>query len=50
MANWFEKTDKYFRWLNLWNLKVDQAYVNVTHLVTDEIFFYSLSEDCDKVK
>lgn len=49
MVNWFEQTDQYFRGLDLWNLGVDEAYANVTSLITDQIFFYSLSEDCDKV-
>jgi hypothetical protein len=38
-----------FRGLNLSNLKVDEAYVNVTSLLYSPLWLYTLSDECYKV-
>lgn len=39
-----------FRGLNLSDLKVDEAYVNVTSLLHSPLWLYTLSEECYKVR
>lgn len=47
--SWIEKTDEYFRSLRLWDLKLDEAYVNFTlPSIFKEIFLYGLSAECDR--
>lgn len=38
-----------FRGLNLSDLKVDEAYVNVTSHIDRPLWLYTLSEECYKV-
>uniref|UniRef100_U5EPP0 Putative heparan-alpha-glucosaminide n-acetyltransferase n=1 Tax=Corethrella appendiculata TaxID=1370023 RepID=U5EPP0_9DIPT len=44
----FEYTEQYFNGLNLWKLRVDHAYVNVTIKQPHNYYLFSLSEECDK--
>lgn len=47
--SWIEKTDEYFRSLRLWDLKLDEAYLNFTlPLTSNEIYLYGLSAECDR--
>lgn len=46
--SWIEWTNETFRGLNLWNLKVDHAYLNVTNKIQHKVFLYFLSEECEK--
>jgi hypothetical protein len=39
-----------FRGLNLSDLKVDEAYVNVTSLLYSPLWLYTLSDECYKVR
>jgi hypothetical protein len=38
-----------FRGLNLSDLEVDEAYVNVTSLIYSPLWLYTLSDECYKV-
>lgn len=44
--SWIEKTDEYFRSLRLWDLKIDECYLNITS--NTDIFVYGLSDECDR--
>lgn len=46
--SWTEWTDTLFRDLNLKELKVDEAFLNVSNKLSQEFYLYSLSEDCVK--
>lgn len=44
--SWIEKTGEYFRSLRLWDLKLDEAYLNFTS--SKDLFLYGLSAECDR--
>ncbi|CAG9802036.1 unnamed protein product [Chironomus riparius] len=44
--SWLERTDEYFRDLNLWSLWVDRAYFNVSNGREADYFLYSLASNC----
>lgn len=46
--SWIEWSDKTFRGLDLTDLKVDQAYFNVTNHLDEQFYLYSLSAECVK--
>ncbi|XP_070501262.1 heparan-alpha-glucosaminide N-acetyltransferase [Chironomus tepperi] len=46
--SWIEWTDNKFRGLDLTQLKVDQAYLNISNQQSKKYFLYSLSEQCIK--
>lgn len=46
--SWIEWTDQKFRGLDLTQLKVDQAYLNISNHQAQKYFLYSLSEECVK--
>jgi len=46
--SWIEWTDNKFRGLDLTQLKVDQAYLNISNQQSKKYFLYSLSEECVK--
>ena len=47
--SWIEWTDNKFRGLDLTQLKVDQAYLNISNQQRDKKYWlYSLSEECVK--
>lgn len=46
--SWTEWTDTLFRGLDLKQLKVDQAYLNVSNALNEPLFLYTLSEECVK--
>lgn len=46
--SWIELTDSKFRGLDLTQLKVDQAYLNVSNQQSLKYYLYSLSEECVK--
>ncbi|XP_063705125.1 heparan-alpha-glucosaminide N-acetyltransferase [Culicoides brevitarsis] len=47
--SWIEQTDEFFRSLRLWDLKLDEAYLNFTlPAEANEIFLYGLAAECDK--
>lgn len=46
--SWTEWTDTLFRGLNLKDLKVDEAYFNVSNGASDPFWLYVLSEECVK--
>ena len=45
---WFEFTEDKFRNLDLTQLKVDQAYLNISNEQSVKYFLYTLAEDCIK--
>lgn len=45
--SWIERTDEHFRSLRLWDLKLDEAFLNFT-LPETELFVYGLAAECDK--
>jgi heparan-alpha-glucosaminide N-acetyltransferase len=46
--SWIEWTDNFFRGLDLTELNVDQAYLNVSNARNAPFYLYSLSEECVK--
>lgn len=44
--SWLERTDQYFRDLNLWSLWIDRAYFNVINRREKDYFLYSLASNC----
>lgn len=46
--SWTEWTDTAFRGLNLKDLKVDQAFFNVSNGLSKKFYLYALSEECVK--
>jgi hypothetical protein len=46
--SWTEWTDSSFRGLNLKQLKVDEAYLNVSNAQAKKFYLYLLSEECVK--
>lgn len=44
--SWLERTDSYFRNLNLRELWVDEAYLNVSNGMHLPYYLYTLSPDC----
>lgn len=46
--SWTEWTDSTFRDLNLKELKVDQAFLNVSNALKTPFYLYTLSDDCVK--
>lgn len=46
--SWTEWTDTLFRGLNLKDLKVDQAFFNVSNAASKGFYLYTLSEECVK--
>lgn len=46
--SWTEWTDTSFRGLNLKELKVDEAFFNVSNAFHEQYFLYALSEECEK--
>jgi heparan-alpha-glucosaminide N-acetyltransferase len=45
---WTEWTTTSFRGLNLMDLKVDEAFFNISNSMKTKFFLYSLSEECVK--
>lgn len=46
--SWTEWTVSTFRSLNLKDLKVDQAFLNVSNALNSPLYLYALSDDCVK--
>uniref|UniRef100_A0A336MDB8 CSON013372 protein n=1 Tax=Culicoides sonorensis TaxID=179676 RepID=A0A336MDB8_CULSO len=48
--SWIEKTDEYFRSLRLWDLKIDEAYLNFTVPSSSDkdFYLYGVSAECDR--
>lgn len=46
--SWTEWTETSFRGLDLRNLKVDQAYLNVSNALNKKFYLYALTEECIK--
>lgn len=46
--SWFEWTDSTFRSLNLKELKVDQAFFNISNAANKKFYLYTLSDECVK--
>lgn len=46
--SWTEWTDTKFRNLDLKDLKVDEAFLNVSNAISQKYFLYALSEECVK--
>lgn len=46
--SWTEWTDSSFRGLKLTNLKVDEAFLNVSNALNKAFYLYTLSEECVK--
>lgn len=47
--SWIERTDEYFRSLRLWDLTLDQAYLNFSlPLTSKDVYLYGLAAECDK--
>lgn len=46
--SWTEWTDTSFRGLNLKELKVDEAFFNVSNAADISYYLYALSEECEK--
>jgi hypothetical protein len=46
--SWIEWSDKVFRGLDLTDLKVDQAFFNVTNHLNENFYLYSLPVECIK--
>lgn len=44
--SWLERTDQYFRDLNLWSLWVDRAFFNISNKRESNYFLYSLASNC----
>lgn len=49
MAWWENPGTKTYKNLDLTDLEVDQAYLNITNLDNSSFYLYSLSEQCYKV-
>jgi hypothetical protein len=46
--SWTEWTDSKFRELNLKDLSIDEAFLNVSNAIKQEYYLYVLSEECIK--
>lgn len=44
-----ERTEKCYEGLDMWHLKMDEAYVRVKTIANEQIHFYVKSEDCVEV-
>lgn len=44
--SWFEQTPEFFGGLRLWDLQIDEAYVNFSS--SRPLFVYTLAADCDR--
>lgn len=47
--SWIENTAEYFGSLRLWDLELDEAYLNITsNIPSKELYLYGLAAECDK--
>lgn len=46
--SWIEHTAPNFKGLDIGNLKIDQCFINITSQLSEKVFLYVLSDDCDR--
>ena len=46
--SWIEQTVPSFNGLDLESLRIDQCFLNITSQLTNQVYLYFLSDDCNK--